>query len=467
MDTLIGCGVLLALATLSVPFILSIVHARRIKTLETAVAKLTRRIDALQPGAVASAVPSGEAAQPAPVATDAMRTAHPAAVPSAKAPLLVSQPPIVTPPVVSAAAPKPAAPPKPPKAAIDWEAFMGVKLFAWLGGFALFLGVVFLVKYSFENNFITPVMRIVIGAIIGSVLVAAGWFTARRNYRVPGQSLCATGVLVLYADVFGAHAFYGLVSLGVAFVLMTAITFGAFFLAVTMNAQVVVVLGLVGGFLTPLLLTTGEHPLPTFGYIALLNFGIAAVALRKRSPSQPSPAGYGSASWDYLFLLAALGTVAIESLWVPIHNADQMTLGFPIFLGLQAQFLAFAYLRQRLQPNEKWSTSAAALVGFASIVFAFVLLGFPTLASRTGFFFGFTFLADIGLLALAMWRPNPARIAALAGTAVFALLSAWTASYLTHALLWWALGAYLLFALLHAGFSVWPARAEAKSPRTN
>ena len=40
---------------------------------------------------------------------------------------------------------------------------MGVKLFAWIGGFVLFLGVVFLVKYSFENNLITPRMRIVIG----------------------------------------------------------------------------------------------------------------------------------------------------------------------------------------------------------------------------------------------------------------------------------------------------------------
>ena len=72
-----------------------------------------------------------------------------------------------------------------------------------------------------------------------------------------------------------------------------------------MNAQVVVVLGLIGGFLTPPLLTTGNNPWPLFSYIALLNAGIAAVALRKR--------------WDYLFLLAALGTVAIAGLWVPIR----------------------------------------------------------------------------------------------------------------------------------------------------
>ena len=51
---------------------------------------------------------------------------------------------------------------------------------------------------------------------------------------------------------------------------------------------------------------------------------------------------------------------------------------------------------------------------------------------RPGFFFGFAFLADIGLLSLATMRPNPARIAAPAGSAIFALLAAWTAGYLTH-----------------------------------
>jgi len=439
MDTFLGCFLLVAIAALLVPFILSIAHARRIKALEVTLQKLAARLTAVETGATVAGL------------GDPGRERTPSvAMPGSPTPATTAPPERAVAPLAAPAAPRP---PRKPRAAIDWEAFMGVKLFAWIGGFALFLGVVFLVKYSFENNLITPAMRIVIGAIIGGALVAAGWFTARKNYRVPGQSLCATGVLVLYADIFGAHTFYNLISLGLAFGLMSAITLGAFLLAVTLNAQVVVVLGLVGGFLTPLLLTTGDHPLPTFGYIALLNIGIAGVALRKR--------------WDYLFLLGALGTVFIESLWVPIHDVGQMALGFPIFLGLQAEFLAFAYFRQRLEPNEKWSTPAAALVGFASIAFAFVLLAFSSLAMRPGFFFGFAFLADLGLLALAMWRPNPARIAAPAGAAVFALLSAWTAGYLQHAMLWWALGAYLLFAVIHAGFSVWPSRVEAKRGAVN
>ncbi len=158
---------------------------------------------------------------------------------------------------------------------------MGVKLFAWIGGFVLFLGVVFLVKYSFENNLITPRMRIAIGAFIGLALTAAGWRAARKNYRIPGQSLCATGILVLYADIFAAHAFYDLISLMPAFALMSCVTIAAFFLAVVLDAQVVVILGLLGGFLTPFLLATGsDHPAALFGYVGLLNAGVAAVVLR-------------------------------------------------------------------------------------------------------------------------------------------------------------------------------------------
>src|SRR5438045_5350001 len=97
--------------------------------------------------------------------------------------------------------PPPVAPP-PPAKPFDWEAFFGVKLFAWIGGFVLFLGIVFLVKYSFENNLITPAMRVVIGTVIGLILIAAGWFTAARHFRVYGQSLWARGVLVLYGNLF-------------------------------------------------------------------------------------------------------------------------------------------------------------------------------------------------------------------------------------------------------------------------
>src|SRR5438045_626917 len=60
--------------------------------------------------------------------------------------------------------------PKPKPSTINWEKFLGVKLFAWVGGLALFLGAAFFVKYSFENNWITPLMRVTIGYVFGAGL---------------------------------------------------------------------------------------------------------------------------------------------------------------------------------------------------------------------------------------------------------------------------------------------------------
>ena len=91
---------------------------------------------------------------------------------------------------------------------------------------------------------------------------------------------------------------------------------------------------------------------------------------------------------------------------------------------------------------------------------------FQSRRSRCGpvFFLSFVFLADIGLLCLATMRPNPARIAGPAAAAVFSLLAVWTGKYLQHDLLWWALGAYTIFALIHSGFTVWPKRPETAKP---
>src|SRR5207244_6811023 len=146
--------------------------------------------------------------------------------------------------------------PLPPPTPFNWESILGVKLFAWIGGLAFFLGVVFFVKYAFENNWITPAMRIVAGAISGIALMIISLLPRVRRYRIPAQSVCATGILILYADIYAAHSFYGLIPLTAATALMWIVTGGALLLANYLNVQSVAWLGLVGGFVTPILLRT-------------------------------------------------------------------------------------------------------------------------------------------------------------------------------------------------------------------
>ena len=95
----------------------------------------------------------------------------------------------------------------PPVRTIDWEQFMGAKMFAWIGGFALFLGVAFFVKYSFEHNLISPELRVAIGFLTGIALVIGGVALKRKENAVTAQTLCATGILILYAVTFACRSF--------------------------------------------------------------------------------------------------------------------------------------------------------------------------------------------------------------------------------------------------------------------
>src|SRR5256884_7885349 len=193
----------------------------------------------------------------------------------------------------------------PPARTIDWEQFMGAKMFAWIGGFALFLGVAFFVKYSFEHNLISPELRVAIGFLAGIALVVGGTALKRKENIVTAQTLCATGILILYAVTFACRSFYHFPFFGLipTFALMSLITAAAFLLAVRMDALVVAILGIAGGFLTPVLLSTGQdNPFGLFGYIALLDIGLLAVARRKE--------------WSSLPIFGALGTVLMQIAWV-------------------------------------------------------------------------------------------------------------------------------------------------------
>src|SRR2546423_5145763 len=95
----------------------------------------------------------------------------------------------------------------PPARTIDWVQFMGAKMFAWVGGFALFLGVAFFVKYSFEHNLISPELRVAIGFVVGASLVIGGLLLKRKGNAGTAPTLCATGIFGLYTVTVACRAY--------------------------------------------------------------------------------------------------------------------------------------------------------------------------------------------------------------------------------------------------------------------
>ena len=341
---------------------------------------------------------------------------------------------------------KPPPPPTPVRAPIDWEQFMGAKLFAWIGGLALFLGVAFFVKYSFEHNLIPPELRVAIGFVVGIGLLAGGVLLRRKENAVTAQTLCATGALVLYAVTFACRSYYHFAFFGLipTFLLMALITVVAFLLAVRLNAIVIAILGIAGGYLTPVLLSTGQdYPLGLFVYIALLDIGLLAVSQRQR--------------WNVLPILGAAGTVLmqvgwIETFFVPekYFIGNKLLVVMAVFAGFQALFLApVAWTKHTGKMNRELSACALGLAAVA-VLSAFYLLSFQTLGQRPALLFSYVFLVDLGLLALTLLGAKFAVVAALAGLAAFTFLGAWTGNYLTSQHLYTALAFYFVFALFHS-----------------
>ncbi len=431
--------------------------SRRIGTLESELFRLrqSREREMAKPAETAPA-PQPKPVPPAPVAPP-----KPAVVPPTE-PIIVGlpfSPPTIPPmpkPIVSEALP-PLRPPALSKSAgpkINWEQFMGVKGFAWLGGLALFLGVAFFVKYSFDNNLVPPQLRVAIGFLTGLVLLVGGVVMSRKNFPALSQTLCATGVVILYAVTFACRSIYHFEFFGPVptFLLMALITAAAFLLAVRLDALVVAILGMLGGFLTPILLSTGQdNPLGLFGYIAILDLGLIVVALVRR--------------WHFLAALAALGTAIMQIGWAgkffvsgQYFDGDKIFVALAVLLGFNALWLAANWLaKKRGQINQWFSGSSLGLVVVA-LAFTAWFLDFPPLAQRPWLMFGFVFLIDLVAIAVAWLDGVISTAQSVSGFAVFGLLAFWTANSLSNELLNAGLVFYFIFAVLHSALPAWIQR---------
>ena len=378
------------------------------------------------------------------------------AMPLPPLPAVAASVPVPPPPALTGRPARQEPRPAPPQPAFNFEQFLGVKLFAWIGAFVGFLAVAFALKYSFDQGWVSPAVRVTGGLVVGVGLLLVGLKLNRERYAVTVQALCGAGIVILYADLFTAHAFYKLIESSYAtFALMSLVTAVAFFLAVRLDAQPVAILGLLGGFLTPVLISTGhDNPLGLFGYIALLDLGLLAVALRQR--------------WLHLTLLAGIATVLMQLAWADkFFEVEKINTAMAVFMFFSALFFAFFALVHRVAVKatdafDKWSSTAAVLMPSVGLAFALYVFAHPyrELCDRPGLMFSFVFLLDLALLGVAWTRDKLRPVQLLGGAASFFLLMVWTTSFLTDDLLNWSLGFTLLFAVLHSVFPVVQQRLQ-------
>ncbi|MBT65078.1 MAG: hypothetical protein CML13_17915 [Puniceicoccaceae bacterium] len=151
------------------------------------------------------------------------------------------------------------------------------KVAVWVGGIALLMAGFYMIKYSIESGWLTPLVRLWLTVVFGGLLCGAGFVIGVKssmaaNQRI-GQALAGAGIACLYFAAYAAVHMHGYVSLGLGFVAMVLVTVLAVLLSLK-NGAPIAMMGLVGGFLTPWLMSTGPNDtVMLFGYLFLLFCG--------------------------------------------------------------------------------------------------------------------------------------------------------------------------------------------------
>ena len=346
----------------------------------------------------------------------------------------VPSPPPATPPAAAASAPGreparegalppprlPPRPPVPPTPAFDWESLIGVKLFSAIAGVALVLAAIFFLRYSAEHGWLQPPVRVVIGIAVAVALLVVCELKAARRYPVTANALDAAAIAILFSTFFAAHALWNLIPSFAAFVLLAMVTATAVLLSIRRESLFIAVLGLLGGFATPALLSTGENrPVPLFAYLMLLNIGLAWVAYRN--------------TWPLLTALTLAFTTLYQWGWVfRFLDASSLTLAMTIFVAFPMVAIAAVALgqgRRREAPAGIADTTfeyTAVLAAALPLLFAIYVSAVPAYGARPWLLFGFMLLLDAGLFAVAAIRGHVV-LQVAAAIATVTVMGSWLA----------------------------------------
>lgn len=272
----------------------------------------------------------------------------------------------------------------------DWENLIGVKLFSAIAGIALLLAAVFFLRYSVDHGWLQPPVRVGIGIIVAIALLVLCELRVARDYPTTANAMDASAVAILFATFFAAHALWNLIPGSVAFVLLALVTAVAVALSIRRESMFIAVLGLLGGFATPALLSTGENqPIPLFAYLLLLNIGLAWVAFRQK--------------WAALTWLTVILTAVYQWGWVfRFLTAGQLSLAMGIFLLFPLVSVSALLISRRTREDsfERSALTAAVL----PLLFAVYVAAVPGYAGHPWLLLSFLLILDAGLSTIAIVR---------------------------------------------------------------
>ncbi|MBL9007878.1 MAG: DUF2339 domain-containing protein [Myxococcales bacterium] len=293
----------------------------------------------------------------------------------------------------------------------DLEKFIGVRGAAWLGAIALAIAGTLFAKYSIENNLIPPALRIAFLILMGLASLVGSEVFFRPRYPATASPVCGAGIAILYAAFFAGHSAYDLFNLPLTFALMALTTVVAGLLSLRYDSVFISVLGLLGGFATPLLLSSGkDRPIGLFGYILLLDLGFLFISVRKR--------------WTGVVWLSFVATLLLQVAWaskrlspekLPIALSVFFLFGILYFLLPSLSGALSARSRRDGTPDGQAPSPAdpaataqllqlSVLAGLAPLLFGIVVAGTRAYAAQWPLLLGYTALLDVALVVVGVRR---------------------------------------------------------------
>lgn len=380
---------------------------------------------AAQAGAAEASAPAkaGEAETPAAAQAAALEAGSPAESVDARAEAaLLAEPDTAAAPAGEAAAEGPwskSGPAEPPAAGTpakeasrpDIETALGTRWAVWVGGLALALGGVFLIRYTIEAGIFGPEVRLALAALLGIVLVAGGEVVRRMGFAMPVEGLknaylpailTAAGAFTLFGAIYAAHGIYGFIGPGAAFTLLGLVGI-ATIAAALLHGQALAGIGLVGSYVTPVLIASqAPNAWALFGFVAVVLAASGAIARLRGWTPLMAAAFAGAGLWCLFYLV---GEPVPDTAIVLFINAVAVAV------------LVFVWLH-RAETAPRIDVPAAVASAFVALA-AVLAVTNDVLAPASGMATATALL--LGLLAAALYRE--AAIAALFAAGVAVLLA--------------------------------------------
>lgn len=258
----------------------------------------------------------------------------------------------------------------------DLENVVAGKWLNYVGIIAILFAATFFIEYAFDNNWVGPRGRVGIGLIVGAALVVWSGWLLRRGYKYFSEGIAGLGAAVLYLSLWGASHYFHIFNSNQVFVGMIVVTSGMVAVALGRDSQRLALLALIGGFLTPELVSTGiDHEIVLFTYTAVLSAGMLVLE-RAREWEWLPPLSFSATQvyfwgWYSTFYTSEKieRTLAFAALFFVLFAILPMMRGmrerrihdteYFVAVGNIGCFLLA--LRQMLWPEHRWALTAAFL----------------------------------------------------------------------------------------------------------